>query len=87
MEMKMSPEYNGHKNWTYWNVALWINNDPGLYSLARQCRTEYRSLKRATEAFLDALYADAPDWTLPHTQDGARFTKAAVYAALKGIEK
>ena len=29
--------YNGHKNYQTWNVTLWINNDEGLYNLARQC--------------------------------------------------
>jgi hypothetical protein len=29
--------YNGFKNYETWNVVLWINNDEGLYNLARQC--------------------------------------------------
>ena len=34
----MSTEkYNGFKNYQTWNVVLWINNDEGLYNLARQC--------------------------------------------------
>lgn len=31
--------YNGHKNYQTWNVVLWINNDEGLYNLARQCES------------------------------------------------
>lgn len=27
--------YNGHKNWTHWNVALWLGGDEGLYRFAR----------------------------------------------------
>jgi hypothetical protein len=27
--------YNGFKNYQTWNVVLWINNDEGLYNIAR----------------------------------------------------
>jgi hypothetical protein len=30
-------KYNGFKNYETWNIALWINNDEGLYSLAKTC--------------------------------------------------
>lgn len=29
--------YNGFKNYQTWNVVLWINNEEGLYNLAREC--------------------------------------------------
>jgi len=30
--------YNGWSNYETWNVALWIQNDPGFYDLAREYR-------------------------------------------------
>lgn len=31
-------KYNGWKNYETWNVALWINNDEGLYNIAKDCQ-------------------------------------------------
>ena len=30
--------YNGWADWTTWNCALWINNEPTIYNLASECK-------------------------------------------------
>jgi hypothetical protein len=66
--------YNGHKNWNAWNVALWISNDEGLYSLACQCVKEYPNKDKAAEALMNMLPAKTPD--------GAPYSFTNVRAAL-----
>jgi len=52
---QMAKKYNGHPSYNAWNVSLWINNDEGLYSLARECVKFARSRKEAAERFLSTL--------------------------------
>ena len=30
-------KYNGWTDWTTWNCALWINNEPSIYNVASAC--------------------------------------------------
>jgi len=69
--------YQGHKNWNHWNVSLWINNDEGLYNLARQAVRFSRSRDEAVQDLLEQLPAETPD--------GAPYTKSSVRAALVGM--
>jgi len=45
--------YNGWQNYETWNVALWVQNDEGLYHLALRCRDykQFRDLMRELESF------------------------------------
>lgn len=73
--------YQGHKNWNYWNVSLWIANDEPLYRIALRCIHRSRGLNAAAEYMMSELTI------LGHsvTPDGAPYTKSSVRAALKGL--
>lgn len=73
--------YNGHKNRNYWNVALWIGNDEGLYNLARECITKSRNRDEAASTFV-AIMAESG---VTKTPDGATYSKSAVRAAMVGL--
>ena len=57
--------YNGWENYETWNVALWINNDEGLYDIARRC-DDYQD-------FLDSI-----EGLISTTGDGVSFTDPKV---------
>ena len=73
--------YNGHRSKAAWNVALWINNDEGLYRLAVDCLRQTRDRDTAAAALLAALHERG----ITETPDGARYTKTTVRAALFGL--
>ena len=78
----MSKTYNGHKNYNYWNVSLWIGNDEGLYNMARDYVRQCRNKDEAARAFVDCMKECGHD----KTPDGAPYTISAVRAALVGLE-
>jgi len=74
--------YNGHKNWNYWNVSLWIGNDEGLYNLARECIRNGRDRRHAAALFCATMDESGQS----KTPDGARYSLSAVRAAMVGLE-
>ena len=69
--------YNGHRSWNAWNVALWISNDYGLYTYARDLIREHGIL-RATRILSRELAGQ-------HTPDGARYNPTCIREALRGL--
>jgi hypothetical protein len=77
-------KYNGHKNWTHWNISLWINNDESLYRMARNYVVfKHRSYTKdqCAEAMLNELHSAG----ITHTPDGAKYSKTAIRAAMVGM--
>jgi len=57
--------YNGWENYETWNVALWIQNDEGLYNLAREAGS-YQDFVELVSEFMT------------QTPDGVSFTDPAL---------
>lgn len=74
--------YNGWKNFNQWNVALWINNDEGLYFYALGLINECGNKDAAADLMCYRLKQDG----ITHTPDGVPFTKTNIRAAMIGMK-
>lgn len=73
--------YNGHKNWNQWNVSLWINNDEGLYGIARNCILNNPTRVVAAKGMLSFLASQGAT----KTPDGAPYSATAILNAMRGM--
>ena len=71
--------YNGHKNWQWWNVSLWINNEYNLYITARDL-VQREGMTRAIEILTNW-------WGKKRTPDGGVFNKRSIKLALEGMDE
>jgi len=74
-------KYNGHKSWGYWNVALWIGNDEGLYNMARG----YIRREKNRDEAARSIVAYLRNTGITQTPDGANYSVSAVRAAITGL--
>jgi chromosome condensin MukBEF complex kleisin-like MukF subunit len=74
-------KYNGHTNWSQWNVSLWLNNDEALYN---GMRNAIRWTKNRTEA-ASKMLAWLKDSGQTETPDGAAYTVTSIKHAMVGM--
>lgn len=76
-------KFQGHKNWNHWNVSLWINNDEGLYRMAKNFIERYPKVGREKQAKL--MLERLNDEGIYKTPDGAPYSASSIRAAMVGM--
>lgn len=71
-------KYQGHKNYNAWNVSLWINNDEGLYGMAKR-QISYSETK---DIAARNMLRDLVGCGMTHTPDGVPYTKTNIRLAM-----
>jgi len=74
-------KYQGHKSWNAWNVSLWINNDEGLYNMAKRHIIRWGTKDKAAKYMCLLLWEEG----ITHTPDGAPYSVSSIRAAMVGM--
>ena len=67
--MKEDTTFNGWKNYETWNVALYIQNDEGLYHMARELRNTFCPYSQFLNQLVELGSKETPDgvtWAHPN---------------------
>lgn len=75
--------YQGHKNWNYWNVSLYVNNEYDLYRMAQLWATPGCGLTLAQQAA--GMLRELNEQGMYKTPDGATYTVSSLKAVLRDI--
>lgn len=74
------------KNWTQWNVGLWLNNDEPLYRLMQSfLRKSGGNKDLAASAMFTALTDATHGMGITHTPDGAKYSFSNIRAAMRDL--
>jgi hypothetical protein len=77
-----SRQFNGHRSWDHWNVALWLSNDEWWYRQALEVLEAHPDPRDAAGVFLWFFGLDGST-----TPDGAEFNLSTVTEALRGLSE
>jgi len=76
-------KFYGHPSRAAWNVSLWINNDEGLYNLARESVRVTKTRRQAAERMLSTLN----EYGIKKTPDGYKYTITTIMHAMVDYAK
>ena len=76
--------YQGHASWAQWNVSLWVNNDEGLYKMAKRYAQYRRGYSSRRDGAI-AMLKDLNDSQVFKTPDGATYTVTSLINAMRGL--
>lgn len=78
-------KYQGHRSWNAWNVSLWINNDEGLYLMAKEAIADAKHWGERREYAARTMLQQLLDCGMSQTPDGANYNVTCIVEAMRGM--